>query len=268
MKTFQQFLDEALASFLVRAAARSLFRNKGLIQQVAKSTVKPATTMTANAGSVAKTIAKPRAITGFQTARGSRYTYDKKPGSLPQTQRTAAQDPYHPTAPGVKQKSDYTIFTTPQDSMTMRRRFISGSRETRYTTFKGLPMQKKPELGQAPVEYWKKYAEKGGQEVIHPGSRITDIQTATPGSGVGLYGAQRKELADRLEKAFKNPQAIPILKKDLGIKPKPELKVTQVPSVASSNPYRNLSVGRRESVKEGKNFAQFMLESGGFPRRT
>jgi len=296
MKTFQQFLDEALASFLVRAAARSLLRNKGLIRQVAKSTVKnkglirqvakstvknkgltqqvaksivkPAATMTAKAGSVARTITKPRAITGFQTARGSKYTYVKKPGSLPQTQRTAAQDPYHPTAPGVKQKSDYTIFTTPQDSMTMRRRFISGSRETRDTTFKGLPMETKPELGKAPVEYWKKYAETGGREVIHPGSRITDIQTATPGSGVGLYGAQRKELADRLKKAFKNPQAIPILKKDLGIKPKPKLKVTKVPSVASSNPYRNLGVGRRESVKEGKNFAQFMLEGGGFPKRT
>lgn len=255
-KTFSQFLDEALASFLVKAAARQIFRNKALTSKIAKSVAKPAA-MTAKVGDVSKIIAKPRQITGFQTARGSKYTYTSRPKPHPpQTQRTAAVDPYHPTAPGQKQKSDWTLFTTPDASMTMRQRFVSGSKEPFH---QGLPKSPTPKIGRAPVEVWNQYAEKGGRQAIHPGSPITDIQTATPGSGIGLYGSQRKELKDRLKKGFEDPRAIPTLKRELGIKPKPQLKVTQVPSVASS--YRNLGVGRRESVKEEKSFAQFMNES-------
>jgi len=199
MKSFKEFCSEALKSSVVQAAARQRYVRQGIQKQVGNTNPRPR-------------ISQPRTITGFQTARGSKYTYNQKPGSLPQTQRTAPNDPYHPTASGVKQKSDYTIFTTPKDSMTMRQRFVSGPKET---TFKGLPMQKKPELGKAPVEYWKKYAEKGGREAIHPGSRITDIQTATPGSGLGLFGAQRKELKQRISSGLKNPKGIPTLKQQI-----------------------------------------------------
>jgi predicted kinase len=258
MKTFFQFLDEALASFLVKAAARQIFRNKALTSKIARSVAKPAA-MTTKVGDVSRTIARPRQITGFQTARGSKYTYTSRPKPHPpQTQRTAAVDPYHPTAPGQKQKSDWTLFTTPDASMTMRQRFVSGSKEPFH---QGLPKSPTPKIGRAPVEVWNQYAEKGGRQAIHPGSPITDIQTATPGSGIGLYGSQRKELKDRLKKGFEDPRAIPTLKRELGIKPKPELKVTQVPSVASSNPYRNLGVGRRESVKEAKTFSEFITEA-------
>jgi hypothetical protein len=255
-KTFSQFLDEALASFLVKAAARSIFRNKALTQKVAKSVIKPSA-MTAKVGNVTKTITKPRQITGFQTARGSKYTYTSRPKPQPpQTQRTAAVDPYHPTAPGQKQKSDWTLFTTPDASMTMRQRFVSGSKEPFH---QGLPKSPTPKIGRAPVEVWNQYAEKGGRQAIHPGSPITDIQTKTSGSGIGLYGAQRKELADRVKAALKRPANTKALKKELGIKP--ELNVTRVPSVASSNLYRNLGAGRRESVREGKSFSQFLNES-------
>jgi len=102
MKTFSEFLDEALASFIVKAAARQLFKSKALQKGLSKTL-----------SQVPKQISKPPKITGFQTGRGSKYTYTQKPNSWPQTQRTAPNDPYHPTPAGTKQKSDYTMFTTP-----------------------------------------------------------------------------------------------------------------------------------------------------------
>ena len=241
MKTFQEFLDEALVASLVKAAARSLLKKKAVTQKVASASVKP---------SVSKTIKLPSKVTGFQTGRGSKYTYTQKPQSWPQTQRTAAKDPYHPTAPGVKQKSDYTMFTTPDASMTMRQRFVSGSKEPFY---KGLPQSTTPRRGRAPVEVWNRYAEKGNRGAIHPGSPITDIQTTTRGSNVGLYGAQRKELRDRVKTGLQRPANIQALKKELGIK--------SMNSSNSSTTYRNLGAGRKESVKEQRDFFDFITEA-------
>jgi hypothetical protein len=204
MKTYSQFIDEALLPSLIKAAARQFVKSKALQKAIPKV-----------GKEVTKTIKLPSKVTGFQTGRGSKYTYTQKPQSWPQTQRTAAKDPYHPTAPGVKQKSDYTMFTTPDASMTMRDRFVSGSKEPFY---KGLPQSTTPKRGRAPVEVWNQYAEKGNREVIHPGSPITDIQTTTRGSNVGLYGAQRKELKDRVKTGLQRPANIQALKKELGIK--------------------------------------------------
>lgn len=193
MKTYKQFIDEALASSLIKAAARSVLRNQALQNQISKT----------SPSLIKRTILKPRQITGFQTSRGSKYTYQRQPGSWPQTQRTAPKDPYHPTSPGIKQKSDWTVFTTPDASMTMRQRFRSNSKEPFY---KGLPQSTTPKIGRAPVEVWNKYAEKGGRQAIHPGSQITDIQTRSAKSGIGLYGSQRKELTQRVSTALKNPR--------------------------------------------------------------
>jgi hypothetical protein len=234
MKTFSEFLDEALASFIVKAAARQLFKSRALQKGLSKTL-----------SQVPKQISKPPKITGFQTGRGSKYTYTQKPNSWPQTQRTAPNDPYHPTPAGTKQKSDYTMFTTPEASMTMRQRFVSGSEEPFY---QGLPQSTKPKVGRAPVEVWRQYAEKGGRAAIHPGSPITDIQTATPGSGIGLYGAQRKELQQRVKVALQKPQNIDVLRREIGM--------TQSPTS-----YRNLGVGKRESVKEQKTFLEFITEA-------
>jgi hypothetical protein len=244
MKSYSQFIDEALLPSLIKAVARSTFRNKGLISKVASLEAKPI------AKTTSKIISKPAKITGFQTARGSKYTYKPQTKSWPQTQRTALKDPYHPTAPGVKQKSDYTMFTTPDASMVMRQRFVSGSKEPFY---QGLPQSTKPKVGRAPVEVWNQYAEKGGKQAIHPGSPITDIQTATPGSGVGLYRAQRKEIKDRVKTALQKSANKKQLKKELGIKP-----------IEDSKPftsYRNVGVGRKESVREQRSFLLFITEA-------
>ena len=204
MKSYSQFIDEALLPSLIKAAARQFVKSKALQKAVPKV-----------GKEVAKIVKLSSKVTGFQTGRGSKYTYTQKPQSWPQTQRTAAKDPYHPTAPGVKQKSDYTMFTTPDASMTMRQRFVSGSKEPFY---KGLPQSTTPKRGRAPVEVWNQYAEKGNRGAIHPGSPITDIQTTTRGSNVGLYGAQRKELKDRVKTGLQRPANIQALKKELGIK--------------------------------------------------
>jgi len=230
MKTFTEFLDEALASFLVKAAARQIFKTKALQKGLSKTLTQ-----------APKKILKPAKITGFQTARGSKYTYKPQPKSWPQTQRTAPNDPYHPTPAGTKQKSDWTLFTTPGDSMKMRQRFVSGDKQPFY---QGLRQSTQPKVGRAPVEVWKKYGEKGGREAIHPGSPITDIQTATPGSGIGLYGAQKKELQQRLSKAFQNPKAVPILKKELGMKEESSLSKYII-----------------EAKRSTKTFEEFMTEA-------
>ena len=254
MKTFSEFLDEALLPSLIKAAARQFVKSKALQKAVPKATNIPVRNYWTNKPVAGLSVA-PKApekvklastITGFQTGRGSKYTYTQKPQSWPQTQRTAAKDPYHSTAPGVKQKSDYTMFTTPDASMTMMDRFVSGSKEPFY---KGLPQSTTPKRGRAPVEVWNKYAEKGGNQVIHPGSPITDIQTTTRGSNVGLYGAQRKELKDRVKAELQTPANIEDIKRQLGIKPE-----------NSSTTYRNLGAGRKESVKEQKTFSEFLTD--------
>ena len=233
MKTFSEFLDEALLPSLIKAVARQVVKSKALQKAVPKV-----------GKEVAKILKLSSKVTGFQTGRGSKYTYNPRQGSWPQTQRTAAKDPYHPTAPGVKQKSDYTMFTTPDASMAMRQNFVSKGAvnpQTKEPFFKGLPQSPTPRRGRAPVEVWNKYAEKGGKQAIHPGSPITDIQTTTRGSNVGLYGAQRKEIRQRVKAGLQRPANIEDIKRQLGIKPK------------------NSSV-RNESVKEQKTFSEFIAE--------
>jgi len=247
MKTFQQFLDEALASFVVRAAARSLLRNKGLIQQVAK-----------------KTGAAPKQLSFTRLYHGT-----TKPAS-----QQISKSGWKTDTNVTRQMTGSGVYTTPQKpaaQMYANQRASQRGESPAVRTFR-IPTSTYNKVKAQRQQRGEWTAQKGGNtfnivQMSPKGANRYDI-TDKPQSAVTFQGAQKQELADRLEKAFKNPQAIPILKKDLGIKPKPELKVTQVPSFASSNPYRNLSVGRRESVKEGKNFAQFMLESGGFPRRT
>ena len=231
MKTFSEFLDEALLPSLIKAAARQFVKSKALQKAVPKV-----------GKEVAKTVKLPSKVTGFQTGRGSKYTYNPRQGSWPQTQRTAAKDPYHPTAPGVKQKSDYTMFTTPDASMAMRQNFVSKGAvnpQTKEPFFKGLPQSPTPRRGRAPVEVLNKYAEKGGKQAIHPGSPITDIQTTTRGSNVGLYGAQRREIRDRVKAGLQKPANIEDIKRQLGIK------------------HKNYSI-RKESVKQQKTFSEFL----------
>jgi len=195
MKTYQEFIDEALASSLIRAAARQVLGNRALQSKVA---------------SAFKQIKVPRTTTGFQTGRGSKYTFSQKPNEWGQTQRTAVKDPTHPTKPGVKQKSDYTMFTTPEAGVEMKARFAYDGRTKDF--YKDLPLSPNPERGRAAVEIWNKYKGKG--QGIHNSTEITDLQTKGR-SSLPLYGNQRQEISQRVKRALRNPIARQILDKDI-----------------------------------------------------
>jgi len=206
MKIFSEFIDEALIASLVKAAARQIFKSRGLQKGITK------------VGKQApKAIKLPSKVTGFQTARGSKYTYEKKPGSWPTTQRTAVHDPYHPTPAGKTQKSTATMFTTPDASLEMKRRF---QYEPKTPYHQGLPLSKKPGIGKAPVEVFNKYDKLGDRSAIHAGNPITDLKTKLPGpkNNIGLFGSQRKELKTRVNTALQNPNNLAVLKKEMGMK--------------------------------------------------
>jgi predicted kinase len=205
-KTFAEFIDEALIASLVKAAARQIFKSRGLQKGLAKV-----------GKQVPKVIKLPSKVTGFQTARGSKYTYERKPGSWPTTQRTAVHDPYHPTPAGKTQKSTATMFTTPDASLEMKRRF---QYEPKTPYHQGLPLSKTPGIGKAPVEVFNNYDKLGDRSAIHAGNPITDLKTKLPGpkNNIGLFGSQRKELKTRVSTALQNPNNRAVLKKEIGMK--------------------------------------------------
>ena len=206
MKSYKQFIDEALIPSLIKAAARQIFKSRGLQKGLAKVGTQ-----------VPKVIKLPSKVTGFQTARGSKYTYERKPGSWPTTQRTAVHDPYHPTPAGKTQKSTATMFTTPDASLEMKRRF---QYEPKTPYHQGLPLSKTPGIGKAPVEVFNKYDKLGDRSAIHAGNPITDLKTKLPGpkNNIGLFGSQRKELKTRVNTALQNPNNRAVLKKEMGMK--------------------------------------------------
>lgn len=240
MKTFSQFLDEALASFLVKAAARSLLRNKTLIKQVAQKT-----------GTLPKKLEYTRLYHGTT-----------KPVS-----QQISRSGWRTDANVTRQMTGSGVYTTPQKSaaqMYANQRAIQRGESPALRTFR-LPTStfNKVKTQRQQRGEWK--FEKGGQRFntvqMTPNAANRYDITDKPQSAIDLTSTQKQELRKRISTGFEDPRAIPTLKRELGIKPKPQLKVTQVPSVASSNPYRNLGVGRRESVKEAKTFSEFITEA-------
>ena len=240
MKTYQEFIQEALIQSLIKGAARQAFKNKAL-----KKTI----------GNVATSkIKMPSTTTGFQTARGSKYTFSRKPNSWGTTQRTAVKDPYHPTKAGVKQKSDWTLFTTPDGAYEMKDRWLQGA--SRKDFYKGLPLSPNPKKGRAAVEVWNKY--EGGGRAIHNSNPITDLQTQGGKNTLPLYGQQRKEIRQRVNKALTNRRNRDALKKEIEQGNESSLNNLYQQRNNPSNPntlenelkglYRGKGVGRKESL--------------------
>ena len=252
MKSYSQFIDEALLPYLIKAAARSAFRNKGLISKVASLEAKPI------AKTASKIISKPAKITGFRTGGGNRGTnFDPMKGSKytldPKTQTTQSfTAPGHTKTPaGPKPRSDTTRFGSSKEIQTALNN-------------KDIPsLRNNPKIGDRPLELWRKYPDgveythgkfsKDVGGVKHVGSAIVDIQTKKGGSNLPLFGAQRKELKDRVKTGLQRPANIQALKKELGIKP--------MDSSNSSTTSRNLDAGKKESVKEQNNFSDLISES-------
>jgi hypothetical protein len=246
MKTFSQFLDEALASFLVKAAARSIFRNKALTQKVAKSVIKP---------SAINKVGAPQYLKFRKLYHGT-----TKPAS-----QEISKSGWRTDTNVTRQMQGSGVYTTPQKSVAQiysRQRALERGEDPAIRTF-ALPTSKFNQVKSSRERAGNWTFDKGGNKFntiqMSPQAANKYDITDKPRSAVDLTNTQRKELADRVKAALKRPANTKALKKELGIKP--ELNVTRVPSVASSNLYRNLGAGRRESVREGKSFSQFMNES-------
>jgi len=189
-------LTEAIIGSIIKAAARQALKRGGL-KAVVKNTTR-------------SKIKLPRTTTGFQTGRGSKYTFKQNPKEWGKTQRTAVKDPTHPTKAGVKQQSDFTMFTTPDAAFEMKMRWKEGV--SRKDFHKGLPLSPNPKKGRAAVEVWNKY--EGGGRAMHNSNPITDLQTKGR-SSLPLYGQQRKEIEKRVKAALKKEPNRNVLKREL-----------------------------------------------------
>ena len=188
----QGLVSEAVSKLfpaVVKATARQLFKSKGLVSKVKR----------ALPSQQVKQIKLPRTTTGFETARGSRYSFSIKPGQFAKTQRTAVNDPTHPTKAGLKQKSDWTLFTTPNAAFDMKTKWMGGA--SRKDFYKGFPAATNPRKGNAAVEVWNDYEGKG--RAMHNSNPITKLRTRGRGN-LSMYPQDRKDLAQRVRRALRN----------------------------------------------------------------
>ena len=269
MKSYSQFIDEALLPSLIKAAARQFVKSKALQKAVPKSTTIPVRNVWDNkivgkltvASNAPDKVKLKSAITGFRSGGGGRGSnFDPMKGSkyqfdpVKQTSISNTASGHHTTPAGIKPKSSHTRFGTPSEIAIAKQK---GDLR---------PLEKTPKIGLSPYEKWKTGDYPAGVEYAkgkfsepnwspsHMGSPIVDIQTQTGSkSNLPLFGAERKEIKDRVKTELQTPANIRVLKKELGIKP--------MDSSNSSTTYRNLGAGRKESVKEQKTFSQFIIEA-------
>jgi hypothetical protein len=234
MKTYQQFMTEALAASLIRAVARQVVKTKALQKAVPKTpnipmrnhwTNKAIASLPVQSNAPEK-VKLASTITGFRSGGASRGpNFDPMKGSKYQfdpVNRTSISNtaPGHTSTPaGIKPKSTRTYFDTPKN--------IQVAKQNRDLSTLG----KTPKKGLNPYEKWKTGDYPAGVEYAHGkfsepnlspshmGSPIVDIQTRTASkSNLPLFGAERQEIRQRVKAGLRRPQNIQALKKELDIK--------------------------------------------------
>lgn len=194
MKTYQEFIQEALFGKIVKAAARQVFKTKALKKAAAKNTsgkvffMKPAPAKL-------KVKVPTKNITGFRSGghnrgdnfdpmKGSHYqfkpgtpgTVGKKPVPPKTTSYTAPG--HHTSAPGKKPQSDATVFADRMWAGAMRHQRVhaqdwnTAKKYTKqevkqgawknYTDLKTgekkrIPVSGRPKIGLTPFEVWDNY---------------------------------------------------------------------------------------------------------------
>lgn len=238
MKTFKEFLDEALAASLIRAAARQVFKTAAVKKAVPKATTipvrnywtnKPVAKLSVASKAPEKIKSKPT-ITGFRSGgagrgsnfdpmKGSKYQFDP----VKQTSTSNTAPGHHTTPAGIKPKSSHTRFGTPSEIATAKQK--GDLRDLEKTPKKGLNPYEVWKKGDYPAgfEYAKGKFSKPNWTPSHMGSPIVDIQTRTASkSNLPLFGAERKEIRDRVKTALSKPQNRATLRRDIkGAKPEP-----------------------------------------------
>jgi len=234
MKTYQQFMTEALAASLIRAVARQVVKTKALQKAVPKTpnipirnywTNKPVAGLTV-ASKAPEKVKLASTITGFRSGgqnrgsnfdpmKGSKYQFD--PVNRTSISNTA---PGHDSTPaGIKPKSTRTYFDTPKNIQVAKQN--SDLSTLGKTPKRGLNPYEKWKTGDYPagVEYAHGKFSEPNWSPSHMGSPIVDIQTRTASkSNLPLFGAERKEIRDRVKAGLQRPANIRGLKKELGIK--------------------------------------------------
>ena len=237
MKTFAQFIEESLASVLFKGAARQALRRQGIRAAVKRSTGAlpkklKVQTPTKNITGF-RTGGKNRGA-GFDPMKGSKYQFTPATSTTP-ARSTPFTAPGHISTPaGRKPTTDLTVFTSKQNAAVLRQQRLdakdwnTGQRLTGKSDWKKvtnletgkkevIPTQNRPEKGLSPVEVWDKYPKgveykhgvfsKGGERMTHVGSPIVDIQTRKAPGALPMFGADRKELAQRVKAELQRQKA-------------------------------------------------------------
>lgn len=235
MKTFAQFIEESLASVLFKGAAKQVMRRQG-IQAAVKTATLPKRL---------KVQTPTKNITGFRTGgknrgaefnpmKGSKYQFTPATSTTP-ARSTPFTAPGHISTPaGRKPTTDLTAFTSKRNAAVLRQQRIdnkdwnTGQKLTGKSDWKkvtnletgkkeAISTSNRPEKGLTPVEVWDNYPKgveykhgvfsKGGERMTHVGSPIVDIQKRTAPGTLPMFGAERKELAQRVNAEIKRQKA-------------------------------------------------------------
>lgn len=196
MKTYSQFLDEALAKYIIKAGARALFRNQALKQKVAKTAVKPAAVA-------------PKKLSFTHVYHGT-----TKPAS-----QQISKSGWRTDKNVTRQMTGSGVYTTPQKpaaQMYADQRASQRGESPAVRTF-AIPTSRysRAKAQRQARGEWK--FEKGGQKFnvvqMHPSAANRYDITNKPESL--LQGFQRKELRQRVSTAMKNPRNRSVIRREV-----------------------------------------------------
>jgi hypothetical protein len=201
MKTYQQFMTEALASSLVKAAARSVMQNAAL----------------RNAGK-----ALPKSPTAPKTASFTKvYHGTTKPAS-----QAIDRGGWKTDTNVTRQMQGSGVYTTPQRGaaqMYAKDRSMKRGEKPAVRTF-NLPTDKFNAVKSNRQSAGSWTLNKGGNKfnVVQMSPKAANKYDVTnkPQSAINLKGPQKTELNQRVKAGLQRPANTSALKKQLGLKPK------------------------------------------------
>jgi len=194
MKTYSQFLDEALATSVIKAAARSAFRNQALKQQVSR-----------------RTGTAPRSASFTRLYHGT-----TQPASQ-QISRSGWRTNINVT----RQMTGSGVYTTPQRpaaQMYANQRASQRGESPAVRTFR-LPTSTYNKVKAQRDQRGEWTAQKGGNtfnivQMSPKGANRYDI-TDKPQSAITFQGTQKQELRQRVSTAMKKPQNRSVIRREI-----------------------------------------------------
>ena len=240
MKTFSEFLDEALASFVIKAAARQLFKSKALQKGLSKTLTQA-----------------PKKLSFTRLYHGT-----TKPAS-----QAISKSGWKTDVNVSRQMRGSGIYTTPQElagrSYASYRSAQRGEQPA-LRTFSVPTSKVKGALERQTAKYGSNVAKKdfGTDDkeikfnIVQLSPQSANRYDVTDKPNIRIPKTEKKELRQRVSTALNKPQNVNVLKKELG------MSSTSSPSpVLNKTTYRNVGAGRKESVREQLSFEEFIIEA-------